>query len=211
MRKRPDWGCRGEGRGGGPGRRYFGRGNVKFALLELLAGEPMHGYQMMKALEERSDGRYTPSAGSIYPTLQMMEDRGWIDPEEEGGKKIYRATAAGLAALDEWNEQGRSDRERQEAEPLSSRERRLGDTFELIRLLTKAEKKASFSAGYAARYESFLNGTLQELRSLLTDVRAEEHRAGIRTTHYNESDISELDETDKEDPSSNQSKPRRGE
>lgn len=210
MRKRPDWGCRGEGHSGGPGRRYFGRGNVKFALLELLAKEPMHGYQMMKALEERSDGRYTPSAGSIYPTLQMMEDRGWIDPEEEGGKKVYRATAAGLAALEEWNEQSRSERERSDAEPLSSRERRLGDTFELIRLLTKAEKKASFSAGYAAKYESFLNASLQELRTLLTDGRAEEPRDRNQAAH-DVTDISDSEDTDRDDTSASQSKPRRGE
>src|SRR6266516_4862688 len=59
----------------GEGHRFFGRGDVKYALLELLRERPMHGYEMIKALEEKSGGFYTPSAGTIYPTLQMLEDR----------------------------------------------------------------------------------------------------------------------------------------
>src|SRR5579863_4637910 len=62
----------------GEGQRFFGRGDVKFALLELLQERPMHGYEMMKALEERSGGFYTPSPGSIYPTLQMLEEGGYV-------------------------------------------------------------------------------------------------------------------------------------
>src|SRR5207237_10477792 len=71
---------------GGPGRRFFGRGDLKFALLELLRERPMHGYEMMKALEERSGGFYVPSPGSIYPTLQMLEDRGLVSANEVEGK-----------------------------------------------------------------------------------------------------------------------------
>src|SRR5262245_17962661 len=59
----------------GGGKRFFGRGDLKYALLELLQERPMHGYEMMKALQERTGGLYTPSAGSVYPTLQMLEDR----------------------------------------------------------------------------------------------------------------------------------------
>ena len=102
------------GHRGGPGRppfcgsrRYFGRGGVKYALLELLAREPMHGYQMMKALEEQSGGLYVPSAGSIYPTLQMLEDRSLIEPVEREGKKAYRITEEGLRFLRERSEEER--------------------------------------------------------------------------------------------------------
>lgn len=86
---------------GGPGRRFFGRGDVKYALLELLQERPMHGYEMMKALEERSQGFYTPSAGTIYPTLQMLEDRGLVTVQETEGKKVYSITDAGRAFLGE--------------------------------------------------------------------------------------------------------------
>lgn len=88
----------------GGGKRYFGRGGVKRALLGLLATEPMHGYQMIKALEEQSGGLYVPSAGSIYPTLQMLEDRELISSQSQeapGTKKVYSITEAGLTILNE--------------------------------------------------------------------------------------------------------------
>ncbi len=87
--------------GPGEGRRFFGRGDVKFALLELLRERPMHGYEMMKALEEKSGGFYTPSAGTIYPTLQMLEDRNLVTSQEADGKKVYSITDAGRAFLEE--------------------------------------------------------------------------------------------------------------
>ncbi|MED4583607.1 PadR family transcriptional regulator [Brevibacillus choshinensis] len=89
------------GRGGGRGKRFFGRGDVKYALLELLSKEPMHGYQMMKGLEEKSGGLYTPSPGSIYPTLQMLEDRDLVQATEIDGKKTYAITEAGSSFLQE--------------------------------------------------------------------------------------------------------------
>src|SRR5581483_12129806 len=85
----------------GPGARFFGRGDVKYALLELLQERPMHGYEMMKALEEKSGGFYVPSAGSIYPTLQMLEDRGLVTVAEAEGKKVYSITDTGRAFLAE--------------------------------------------------------------------------------------------------------------
>jgi DNA-binding PadR family transcriptional regulator len=85
----------------GEGRRFFGRGDVKFALLELLQERPMHGYEMMKALEEKSGGFYAPSPGSIYPTLQMLEDRGLVSVQEVEGKKVYSITDAGRTLLAE--------------------------------------------------------------------------------------------------------------
>ncbi len=97
----------GEGHGGpgpfGPGRghRFFGRGDVKYAVLELLRERPMHGYEVIKALEEKSGGFYTPSAGSIYPTLQLLEDRELVTVKETGGKKVYSITDAGQAFLAE--------------------------------------------------------------------------------------------------------------
>src|SRR5947199_10647554 len=74
---------------------------MKFALLELLQERPMHGYEMMKALEEKSGGFYTPSPGSIYPTLQMLEDGGLVTSNEVEGKKVYTINDAGRASLAE--------------------------------------------------------------------------------------------------------------
>jgi DNA-binding PadR family transcriptional regulator len=86
---------------GGEGGRFFGRGDMKFALLQLLQEHPMHGYEMMKALEEKSGGFYTPSPGSIYPTLQMLEDRGFVTSNEVEGKRVYSITDAGRSLLTE--------------------------------------------------------------------------------------------------------------
>src|SRR5947208_4728520 len=86
---------------GSEGPRFFGRGDVKFALLELLQERPMHGYEMMKALEEKSGGFYSPSAGSIYPTLQMLEDRGFVTSNSIEGKKVYTITDSGRALFAE--------------------------------------------------------------------------------------------------------------
>ncbi|MED1795520.1 PadR family transcriptional regulator [Brevibacillus nitrificans] len=86
---------------GGHGKRFFGRGDVKYALLQLLTVQPMHGYQMMKGLEEMSGGLYRPSPGSIYPTLQMLEDRDLVRVSEVDGKKVYAITETGTAFLQE--------------------------------------------------------------------------------------------------------------
>ena len=93
------------GPGGGPfgpgreGGRFFGRGDMKYALLWLLQERPMHGYEMIKALEERSGGFYTPSPGSIYPTLQMLEEGSFVTSSEVEGKRVYTISDAGRALL----------------------------------------------------------------------------------------------------------------
>ncbi|MBL0169922.1 MAG: PadR family transcriptional regulator [Gemmatimonadaceae bacterium] len=95
--------------GGGPKRRgpfgsgrMFEQGDLKLVILRLLDEKPRHGYDIIKELEERSGGRYTPSAGAIYPTLTMLEDLGYaVTTPEEGGKKVYSITDAGRAHLAE--------------------------------------------------------------------------------------------------------------
>ncbi len=79
----------------------MGRGDVRSAVLTLLAEEPMHGYQIIHEIEQRSHGMWKPSPGSIYPTLQMLADEGLIEAEEASGKKVYSLTEAGRAAAEE--------------------------------------------------------------------------------------------------------------
>jgi DNA-binding PadR family transcriptional regulator len=73
----------------------MGRGDVRAAVLALLAEKPMHGYQIIREIEERSDGSWKPSPGSVYPTLQLLTDEGLIDVEESSGRKTYSLTDAG--------------------------------------------------------------------------------------------------------------------
>ncbi|MFN9635089.1 MAG: PadR family transcriptional regulator [Erythrobacteraceae bacterium] len=90
---------RGPGRRGRRG-RMFGQGELRLALLALIDEDPRHGYELIKAIEERTGGAYAPSPGAVYPTLQLLEDEGAIaEAEAEGAKKPFAATDQGRAEL----------------------------------------------------------------------------------------------------------------
>lgn len=96
------------GPGGGGGRRGQGRGRLftreelRWLLLSLIVEEPRHGYDLIKAMEERSGGHYSPSPGVIYPALSLLADEGLISEQEsEGQRRKFAITAAGRQALDE--------------------------------------------------------------------------------------------------------------
>ncbi len=93
------WGMHGFSGWGWPG-RFFGPGEVRLALLSLLADGPEHGYQLMKKLEDRSAGMYRASAGTVYPTLQQLEDEGRVESEAANGKRVYRLTEDGRRELE---------------------------------------------------------------------------------------------------------------
>ncbi|WP_298226949.1 PadR family transcriptional regulator [Gryllotalpicola sp.] len=76
------------------------RGDVRAAVLALLAEKPMHGYQIIAEIEQRSGGAWKPSAGSVYPTLQLLADEGLISAAEGDGRKTYSLTEAGQAEAD---------------------------------------------------------------------------------------------------------------
>ncbi len=89
---------------GGPFRRgrVFEQGDLKYVILKLLAEKPRHGYEIIKELEEKFGGAYAPSAGTVYPTLALLEDLGYASvTPEEGGKKVYSITPAGEKYLEE--------------------------------------------------------------------------------------------------------------
>lgn len=90
----------GRGPRGGRGGRAR-RGDVRAALLALLAERPMHGYEMIGQLDERTGGAWKPSPGSVYPTLTMLEEEGLVVGEEADGKRRFTLTDAGRAAVDE--------------------------------------------------------------------------------------------------------------
>lgn len=76
------------------------KGDVRTAVLALLAEAPMHGYQIIHEIEQRSGGSWKPSPGSVYPTLQLLADEGLIQAEEAGGRKTYSLTAEGRAVAE---------------------------------------------------------------------------------------------------------------
>ncbi|HEV7665066.1 MAG TPA: PadR family transcriptional regulator [Chloroflexota bacterium] len=86
---------------GGQNERFFGRGDLKVVILELLKDQPRHGYDIIRALEDRMRGYYRPSPGSVYPTLQMLEDLGYVTSNQQDGKKVYSITDEGRRYLSE--------------------------------------------------------------------------------------------------------------
>jgi len=108
----------GPGGHGGPGGRRGGRarrGDVRASLLALLKDRPMHGYEMIREIAERSAGSWRPSPGSVYPTLQMLEEEGLISSEETGGnKRLFQLTETGRAEAEAgpeapWEEAGQGE------------------------------------------------------------------------------------------------------
>jgi len=102
----------------------MGRGDVRAAVLALLAEKPMHGYQLIREIEERSNGAWKPSPGSVYPTLQLLADEGLIRAEESNGRKTYSLTEGGRAVTDAaadakapWEAQGSRESGRTSALP----------------------------------------------------------------------------------------------
>jgi len=77
------------------------RGDIKYLLLTLLAEQPQHGYQLIKELEARQGGFYRPSPGSVYPTLQLLEEGGYLTSEQIEGKRVYTITDTGRELLAE--------------------------------------------------------------------------------------------------------------
>src|SRR5579862_2902965 len=81
--------------------RMFGKGDLKYLILDLLKDQPRHGYDIIRELEQRSGGMYTPSAGAIYPTLQLLEDMGAVTSAQQDGRKTYTITDEGRRILSE--------------------------------------------------------------------------------------------------------------
>lgn len=87
---------------GGPrGERIFHKGDFKYLILDLLKDKPRHGYEIIRELEERFGGFYAPSPGAVYPTLQWLEEMGYVTVQPQDGKKTYTVTESGLAYITE--------------------------------------------------------------------------------------------------------------
>jgi DNA-binding PadR family transcriptional regulator len=87
--------------GGDRSGRLFDHGELRFVVLHLIAEKPRHGYEIIRAIEDRAGGAYSPSPGVIYPTLTMLDELGYATLTEQDGKKLYTVTEAGEAYLRE--------------------------------------------------------------------------------------------------------------
>ena len=154
---------------GGPpwaGGRRAKRGDVRTALLRLLSDRPMHGYDLIRELEERSGGAWSPSPGSIYPTLQLLEDEGLVTGEERDGKRVYTITDAGRAQLQERS--GRGGEEPWEFGPLGEGLGQLRDSgFQLAAAAVQVARTGSESQRKQAA--EILSDARKKLYALLAE------------------------------------------
>ncbi len=151
--------------GGGPrGRgRKARRGDIRTAALLLLAEEPRNGYQIMQEVEERSDGVWRPSPGSVYPALQQLEDEGLIRSGEADGRKLFRLTDAGEAHL--------KDRGEEVPAPW---EQMSGDMSEQVFELGKLAREVGFAFVQVMRTGS--DAQMAEARKVLVAARRDLYR-----------------------------------
>jgi len=119
--------------GGGRGPKMFDAGAMRYVVLQLIAEKPRHGYEIIKELEQRAGGGYTPSPGAIYPLLSMLLDMGHVSATPDGNKKLHTITPEGQAFLDE---------NRQMVDAFVARMSEAGEGGGDIRMLMHALKEA---------------------------------------------------------------------
>lgn len=164
----PRRGGEGHRHGGGRGRgRRAQRGDVRAAVLTLLAEEPMHGYELMQTIAERSEGRWTPSPGAIYPTLAVLSDEGLVTLAESDGRKLASLTPTGVQHVEESRATWPNPFQRDAADAAGP------DLHALTRDLVEAVRHAARTASDTQR---------ERLAEVLTSARRDVYRALVEET-----------------------------
>ncbi|GGO26481.1 hypothetical protein GCM10010116_53160 [Microbispora rosea subsp. aerata] len=172
MRGRGPWGGFGPGPFGPPwagghfpfGPRGFGRqrkakrGDVRAAILALLAEEPRNGYQIIQEIAERSQGGWKPSPGAVYPALQQLTDEGLVRAEETDGRKTFRLTEAGRAYVEEHADEIRAPWEEMTPD--------IGDDVHELFDLSRQAASALFQIAHSGT-----EGQIRQARQVLTETR----------------------------------------
>ena len=153
--------------------RLFGRGDIKFLLLDLLKERPKHGYEMIKEIENRFSGFYSPSPGSVYPTLQMLEDRGYVLSVTEDGKRVYSITDEGRAFLDSHARERHGHHWGPPEFGMSSEVRAFGrEVFECGRAGVQAARSSSGDPARLAKLRDVIDRARREIYGILAEPPA---------------------------------------
>jgi len=150
--------------------RKLGGDDLQLVVLALLADKPYHGYEIMKALEERSGGFYSPSPGMVYPALTYLEEIGYASVEAEGAKKLYRITAEGRAYLEQ---------NRRVVDAILAQLAWVGDKMEHVRRVFAGDERGGEGEQARRGWSAELNAARRALRSelsALVDAPADEQR-----------------------------------
>jgi DNA-binding PadR family transcriptional regulator len=152
--------------GGGMGGRAFGMGrklasvDLQLLILGLLAEKPYHGYQIIKALDERTKGFYVPSPGMVYPALTYLEEIGHATVQTEGTRKLYHITDAGKQHLED---------NRNRAEVMFTQFERVGERMDRLRRAMHADESGEETAGEERRGSKDLLRARRDLKAALAD------------------------------------------
>jgi DNA-binding PadR family transcriptional regulator len=159
---------RGFGRHGGPHRSRARRGDVRAAILDLLAeGTPWNGYQIIQTIADRTHGVWRPSAGSVYPALQQLEDEGLISPAGEGRRQMYTLTDEGRAYAEAHPDELRSSWETA-AGMTDEAALELGDMIRQVMMAVMEVRRAG-SPGQIAEARRVLAETRRSMYRILAD------------------------------------------
>lgn len=119
-----------------PSARLVRRGDMGLVLLNALLDKPMHGYELIKVLEEKSKGTWRPSPGSVYPTLQLLEEQEFVVSSMQGGKKTYAVTPAGRKEAAKRKPQAPTECDSLDLEKIASLRAATVELMELIKAIT---------------------------------------------------------------------------
>ncbi len=147
-------------------RQWFESGDMKYVILKLLKDKPRHGYEVMKELEEQMRGCYSPSPGTVYPTLQLLEDEGLVVAQDVEGKKVYEVTDAGRKFLEEHRDVVDDIFERVQ----DTVERALGGAMGEVNRAVGRLMKAVYRAGWRARDDATRQRLVEILNRAVADV-----------------------------------------
>ncbi|MFO7177221.1 MAG: PadR family transcriptional regulator [Pseudomonadota bacterium] len=170
------WMHRGHGRGRGPrgGRPWWAavmndpppraeRGEIRYLVLEAIASQPRHGYEIIQHIEERTGGAYRPSPGVIYPTLQMLEELGHAHVIEQDGRKVYAITDAGKQELEAHRSAVDDFYGRFEDEPWEAYAEDVAELMRSVGRLVHAFRRGAARGGFRPE-------TLRKIRKVLDDA-----------------------------------------
>ena len=152
----------------------FEQGDLKYVILRLLAEKPRHGYEIIKELEDRFSGAYAPSAGTVYPTLTLLEDLGYATVSlEEGGKKVYSITPEGEKYLEE---------NKNAVEDIFERISEFGTNFlsEAVMDVNKAFGRLARATYTTVPWQSGDKSVVSEIKQILERAAAEIEEIGRR-------------------------------
>ncbi len=158
-------------------RPMFEKGALKYLILDLISAKPRHGYDIIRELEELSGGCYSPSPGSVYPTLQMLEDLGHIAVKKENGKKIYELTDEGRAYLAKHKDMVTGHRTRMTEcfAPTGSAEfgAMMHEMKDIFHLVAQAGRQGDTGPKKAAAIKDVLDKAKGEIENIIQDSPSE--------------------------------------